>query len=449
MTRILYVYARGGAPLEHAFPRIAALGELHVLALTPLPTAAAEQWRDSCASVTVLPETPHGDALVQAVVAHADTFGADAVLTLSEFAVLAVARAADKLGLRGAGPNVVLARDKRLMREAWAAAGVPVPGFRRVDGRADLRAAVADLHLPVLLKPAWGAGSIGQAVLRSDADVDPVWSAIDAALDRGGEIGMTELYEPGADRTLLVEEIVRGSTEGWYDRPGYADYVSVEGIVADGVHHALGVTARLPPIPPFNEVGSTAPCVVPVDLQRRVEDVARRAVDALGLRTCGTHTELKLCADGRIVVIETAARFGGVLITREIEEVFGLDPIELLVRELLGHRVDYPPAMLVDGCRAAASLVLTPADAAGNPWRSRPIWAPDAVDWAAMLSPGSTIEPVRSAATPPGRPVPAFDPAGGAANWLGVYLITAVDPDTLLRDCNAVLDGLESALPTD
>ena len=33
MKKILYVYVKGGAPLETAFPSIAAQGELHVLAL--------------------------------------------------------------------------------------------------------------------------------------------------------------------------------------------------------------------------------------------------------------------------------------------------------------------------------------------------------------------------------------------------------------------------------
>ncbi|WP_346137229.1 hypothetical protein [Lentzea roselyniae] len=53
------------------------------------------------------------------------------------FGVLLVAHVADRLGLAGAGPNIVRARDKRLMRETWRDAGVPIPrricatGWRR------------------------------------------------------------------------------------------------------------------------------------------------------------------------------------------------------------------------------------------------------------------------------------------------------------------------------
>ncbi|MFD7904613.1 acetyl-CoA carboxylase biotin carboxylase subunit family protein [Kitasatospora sp. NPDC059747] len=446
MNKILYVYVKGGAPLEYAFPRIAACGELHVLALAPLPTTAEEVWRPSCTSIELVPDAPRGDELVELIVEHAKALGADAVLTLSEFAVLAVAHAASRLGLAGAGQGILRARDKRLMREAWAAAGVPIPAFRRVDSLADLDAALAGLTPPLLLKPAWGAGSVAQIVLDAPEDAAPAWEEIERGLRAGSRVGMNELYAADTDRDRLVEEIAQGSTAGWYEEPGYGDYVSVEGIVADGVYHPLAITAKLPTVPSFVEVASTSPAVLPVPVQRRIEEVSRQAVDALGLENCGTHTELKLMADGGLVVIETAARFGGLLTTRQVHEVFGLDPIGMLVRQLLGERVDYPAAMLTDGVRAAASVAVVPADAAGTPWRSSPVWNPRAVDWQGLLSPGSTIEAVPAFTLPEGEPVPAFDPAAGSRNWLGVFLLTAVDAATLHRDCNAVLNGLEAAL---
>src|SRR4051794_23662327 len=131
MKKILYIYVKGGAPLEYAFPRIAACGELHVLALAPLPTTAEDIWRPCCTDIQVLPDPARGDELVDQLVAHAKAIGADAILTLSEFAVLAVAHAAHRLGLAGAGLGITRARDKRAMREAWDATGVPVPRFRR------------------------------------------------------------------------------------------------------------------------------------------------------------------------------------------------------------------------------------------------------------------------------------------------------------------------------
>jgi biotin carboxylase len=447
VNKILYVYVKGGAPLETAFPSIAAQGELHVLALSPMPEAGKDIWAPCCASITrhegVLKP---GDDVVDLIVKHATDLGVDAVLTLSEFAVLAVAYAAQRLGLAGAGPGIRAARDKRLMREAWERNGVPIPSFRRVDTETDLRNALAELTAPVLLKPAWGAGSVAQLVLTDAGQVPQAWAEIEQALERGGQVGMNELYEPNTDGDRLVEEMVSGTVDGWYPEPGYGDYLSVEGIVAHGTYHPLAITAKLPTVPPCIEVASTSPCVLPEPLQRKIEEVSRQAVDALGLDTCGTHTELKLLADGEVVVIETAARFGGLLTTRQLEVVFGLDPIGMLVRAQLGEPVEYPRRMLVEGGRAAASVAVVPADASGNPWQTSPLWHPERVDWTALLSPGSTIEAVPAFMLPSGTRVAPFDPSGGSRNWLGVFLVTAADAPTLLRDCRAVLDGMEDAL---
>jgi hypothetical protein len=105
-----------------------------------------------------------------------------------------------------------------------------------------------------------------------------------------------------------------------------------------------------------------------------------------------------------------------------------------------------PPAMLVNGGRAAASVAVVPADADGTPWQTQPLWHPERVDWSTLLSPGSTIEPVPAFMLPAGTRVPEFDPSGGSRNWLGVFLLTAADAPTLLRDCRFILDGLEGAL---
>ncbi|WP_394940841.1 acetyl-CoA carboxylase biotin carboxylase subunit family protein [Psychromicrobium sp. YIM B11713] len=447
MKKILYLYVKGGAPLEHVFPRIASCGELHVLALMPLPEAAREEWESACANITVLDTAERGEALVATVAAYAKELGADAIVTMSEFAVLLVEKVAERLGLRGAGPGLVKARDKRLMREAWAEAGVPIPRFRRVDSEQDLAAAVAELTPPLLLKPAWGAGSVAQLVLNTAEEVAPAWQEVAEALALGSEAGMNELYAPDTDQDLLVEEILSGSTEGWYEEPGYGDYISIEGIVANGVYHPLCITGKLPVVPPFTEVASTMPSTLPVPVQRHLEEISRRAVDALGLDTCGTHTEIKLGPDGSAAIIETGARFAGLMVTKQIEEVYGIDPISMLVRELLGEAVEYPDVMLVEGQRAAASLAVIPTDASGEPWQSTPRWRSAEVDWSALLSSGTSVEQVKAFAMPEDTSVPEYDPSGGSRNWLGVFFVMAQDAETLRHDCNAVLNGLEAALP--
>jgi biotin carboxylase len=448
-SRILFVYARGGPPLEHALPRIAACGELHVLALKQLPVAAEAVWRPVCASIEEAWQTPRtGHQLVELIVEHATRISADAVLTLSEFAVVAVARSCQRLGLRGAGEGVLRARDKRLMRLTWERAGVPIPRFRPVSNRAELQAAVQELTPPVLLKAAWSAGSIGQIIVNRPEDVPAAWQEATTAMAAARELGFSELHEHEAGiADFLAEEIVRGSTESWYEAPGYGDYLSVEGIVARGKYHPVCITARIPTIAPFTELSNNAPCVLAEPLQRRIEATARAAVDALGLDTCGTHTEIKLAANNQLFVIESAARFGGVMVTREVEVVFGLDLIQMLVRELLGEHVEYPHEMLVSGRGAAASLAVISTRSDGSPWTRLPIFDSQKVDWPALVSPPTTVEVVKGLTITDGTRMPGYDRSGGARNWAGILFLHTADPNILLRDCYSILDNLEHALP--
>ena len=169
-------------------------------------------------------------------------------------------------------------------------------------------------------------------------------------------------------------------------------------------------------------------------------------MNALELDTCGTHTEIKLGHHGDLTLIETGARFGGVMITREIEEVFGIDPIGMLVDQLLGREVFYPAQMLTTAGRAAASVAVIPTNAQGEPWRTQPVWRPNEVEWASIVSPGTRIEEIPAFSMPVGEPVPVYDPSGGSRNWLGLFVVTAPDARQLHRDCHAILNGLEAGL---
>jgi biotin carboxylase len=371
---------------------------------------------------------------------------ADAVMGFSEYVLLAVTHAAQRLGLTGPGPGALTSRDKRLMRQRWGATGVAVPAFRRVDSEDDLVAAVRELKPPLLLKPAWGAGSVGQAVIAGESDVRPAWQAVEAALLELDRYGVGECYIAGYAGHLLVEEIIRGTTDGWYDRDGYGDYLSVEGIVAGGDFHPIAVTGRIPTIAPFTELSSHAPCALAEPLQRKVEGVTRRAVDALGLQTCGTHTEIKLCADGGLMVIESAARLGGSAITEVVERVFGVDLVTMLTREILGEHVDYPDRMLVDGTGAAAEMSLIGTDAAGTPWGATQIWDSRTVELDRLVSPRSAVWAVPGFTVADGTPIPAYDPARGIVNCAGMMILIAPDSDQLLADTYAVLNGLERRL---
>ncbi|PKV88660.1 acetyl-CoA carboxylase biotin carboxylase subunit family protein [Streptomyces sp. TLI_146] len=447
MSKVLLVHAKGGPPLGHVLSRTAARAEVHLLALSALPPAVTGSARRLCASVVTA--DAHRSDLVSLIVSRAEAVGADAVLTFSEYAVVAVAEACEALGLAGSGKASALARDKRLMRRTWREHGLPQPEFRSVATEADLYEAAGVLPFPMLLKAAWSAGSTAHQIIRSPYEVSTAWRRSREVMAESAQLGYAELHVAEAQGHFVVEQIVTGTASDWFDEPGWGDYVSVEGVVADGIFHPVCLSGRMPTVEPFTERAGITPAPLAPDAQDRVVALARRAVDALGLRDCGTHTEIKLGADGEMWLIETAARFGGAMTVPQIEEVFGLDLVGMLVDHLLGRPVEWPERALTPAQAhgAAGSLVVLAVDGRGEAWRDRRVWDFPAVSAVVPLSRGSELSVVAESSLADGSLVPVYDPAAGANTMAALCLLSATDPRTVLRDFETLVDALPRVLP--
>ena len=102
------------------------------------------------------------------------------------------------------------------MREVWARAAVPIPRFRPVRSEDELRSAFGELQPPLLLKAAWGGGSVGQSVVTEADDIGPAWTATTTAVSAAYEAGLMSLQQPGATADFLVEEVIQSSTRTWW-----------------------------------------------------------------------------------------------------------------------------------------------------------------------------------------------------------------------------------------
>ncbi|MEU1010303.1 ATP-grasp domain-containing protein [Streptomyces sp. NPDC005890] len=450
MSKVLYVHAKGGPPAGHALKRVAARSAVHLLALSELPAGVAAEASRLCDSVVTHATAEERD-LVELITARAREVGADAVVTFSEYAVVAVAEASRRLGLRGAGPTAALARDKRLMRAAWERRGLPQPRFRSVTTAAELERAATELTFPLLLKAAWSAGSTAHQIIATPGDLREPWQRSRAVMAESALLGYAELHVAGAGEDFIVEEIVSGCAGDWFDGSGWGDYVSVEGVVVDGVFRPVCVSGRMPTVAPFTERAGITPAALGSAAQAGIVELARRAVDALGLENCGTHTEIKLGAHGRMWLIETAARFGGAMTVPQIEQVFGLDLVGMFTDQLLGDSPAWPARALTpdDAVGAAGSLVVLAVNGDGSPWARRHLWDSASVVRSAPVSPGSTLSVVTESSLPDGALVPVYDPAAGANTMAAVCLLSADRPQTVVDDFTAVVDALPRILPTD
>ncbi|MER5198104.1 ATP-grasp domain-containing protein [Streptomyces sp. NPDC002755] len=240
----------------------------------------------------------------------------DAVLTFSERRLATTAELAARLGLPYHDADTVrLLTDKYEQRRRLRERGVDPVRTRLLRTPRDWAPALAEVGLPAVLKPVRGEGSRNTHPVR-DADTG---AALAAGLLTGAD----------AEEALVLEEYLAGA-----DRAPFGDHVSVESAVVDGRVTHWAVTGKFPLAPPFREVGHYWPAPLADAERAAVLDLAGRAVEALGLRTGITHTEVKLTADGPRL-IEVNGRLGGFQ-SGLGRLAGGLDPVALAGRLALG-----------------------------------------------------------------------------------------------------------------
>jgi biotin carboxylase len=332
------------------------------------------------------------------------------------------------------------------MRERWEEAGIPQPKFCSLIEKSDVEHLQA-LKLPFIIKLAYGAGSIGQQIVNSFDEIDGAIECLIDATNQARKAGKHEFSEKTGFPLLIAEEIIESSTNSWYEQPGYGDYLSVEGLVKDGVYYPLAMTGRLPTIPPFTELCNLAPCVLDNEKKRQIIQWISRSIDALGFENCATHTEIKLMANGNISFLETAARMGGVAIAVELEEVFAIDYVDLFLSVILGEECEIPAFEMNEPRCAAASVALIGCDSNGTPWNCSRVFDPEAVDWNALLGGQCSVKIQYAQSIPVGADFPLYNNAGGVLNYAGQAFLTSDDPISLQKAAYNLLNNLEQFMP--
>ncbi len=242
----------------------------------------------------------------------------DAVLTdQTDIPVATAAWIAGQLGLPGIGYDVALRfTNKRLMREACAALGVPVPRSRGVRTSAELEAWADQIGLPLMLKPADSQGSRGvQCIRRRDQLA----------------AGLAEAIRHSATQEAVAEEFFVGRevvVQGFAGGGRFTNLVM-------GDRRYFGLPDR------FIPQATLFPTNLPAALRDRIFDINRTLVTGFGLPFGITHSEyLVQPATGEIRLVEVAARGGGVFISSDLVPLScGIDVNELLIRNALGERL--------------------------------------------------------------------------------------------------------------
>ncbi|KAA8494970.1 Carnosine synthase 1 [Porphyridium purpureum] len=235
----------------------------------------------------------------------------DAVTTYFEDAVALAARLASALGLEA---NSVLAcdqaRNKRVTRQVMAACGLPVPKFKSIFTKDDIDAAADYVGFPAILKPVFGAASMG---VNKVADTEMVHVAYDKIF-KTLDVSADTIWAQGTEMVL----------EEYYD----GDEFDIDILLFEGECVYAKVSDNWACWEPwFQEVGTNCPSAYP---QSKQDELIKLSVDttlALGFKYGVFHVECKYTSRGPRM-IEVNARMGGVSVYDCNRVAWGVDLVE-------------------------------------------------------------------------------------------------------------------------
>jgi len=253
---------------------------------------------------------------VDAVLKAVSRVKLDGVLTVSaDRAVPVVAAVAEARGLPGIGVETAhLMTHKVAMRARLADAGVAQPRFAAVRTVSERRRAIEEVGFPAVLKPADSGGQRGVFRVESLDDVDAHLHEALAASPTG---------------EAILEEFVDG--------------IEMNGIVIarNGETIPLTLSDRLRPPGIGFGVGwiHVYPATIYGVQLEEAERTAAQTVSALGLKTGIAFPQLIAARDGRVVVVECAARIPGGQMADLVRHAVGVDLVEVQLHIALGDEL--------------------------------------------------------------------------------------------------------------
>jgi carbamoyl-phosphate synthase large subunit len=195
----------------------------------------------------------------------------------------------DKYGVELIGANIEAIRrgeDRQLFKDIVARAGGETPRSRVCHSMDEVRDTVAELGLPVVIRPSFTMGGLGSGMAHTREDLDRL---------AGGGLAASPVHE------VLIEESVLGWKEYELElmRDKHDNVVvvcSIENVDPMGVHTGDSVTV--------------APAMTLTDREyQRLRDLGIAVLREVGVDTGGCNIQFAINpADGRLVVIEMNPR---------------------------------------------------------------------------------------------------------------------------------------------
>ena len=274
-----------------------------VLLLTSKSLEGADWPRECLDDIFYIPDVDKAwkmEDAIKGVSYLARTTKIDRIVALDDFDVEKAAALREHLRIPGMGDTTArYFRDKLAMRTRARDAGLDAPEFIHVLNYDDLRAFLASVPAPWVLKPRLMAGAIGIKKLHS---ADEFWRTVEALGDE--------------QASYLLERFVPG------------DVYHADSIVGDyKILFAIASRYGTPPLQVAHEGRVFTTCTLRrgSSEERAVLDMNSRLLEAFGYKRGISHSEFIRTADGKLYFLETSARVGGAHIVDLVEAATGLN----------------------------------------------------------------------------------------------------------------------------
>ena len=241
-----------------------------------------------------------------------EKYDIDAIVTAAtDKPLVMMARLAEKYGFPFYSVETAQwSTDKYQMKKRFLDGEVPCARGRLAKNVEE----VADLQLPLIVKPRDNSGSRGVILCRSQKELEDAFKEA---------LGYSHLD------SVLVEEFIEGQ-----------EY-SIEGLHYDGKSEVIQFTEKTTTPFPYNvELAHKQPANLTEDQKAAIRETIKRIARCMKYDNCPTHTELKINERG-VFVIETSPRLGGGNITSHLVPLStGINMEDQLLCISLGGKVD-------------------------------------------------------------------------------------------------------------
>ncbi|MDX8450601.1 ATP-grasp domain-containing protein [Mesorhizobium captivum] len=310
MARKALILVEGGARTGELYVQTAERLGIHPIMLSADPAQYDYLVAQNIESIRV--DTGDLDALIRECSRLRATYDIAGITGVGDLFYATVGKLCRYFDLPGPNPaSVERCCDKFTQRQFLAEAGVPVPAYRVAANAADVESSAGEIGLPVIVKPAAGSGSRGVRLCRNVEEL-----AEHAAYLLGGK----HIWR--SSPSILVEEFAEG--------PYYCAEIMGNEVIAIAA-------ADFGPPPHFVFHECIYPAALTDDEHRRIADVSRSCLQALGLGWGPTCIEFRWTKRGP-VVIEVNPRLSGAPGPQLVQLACGIDLVAEHIKLVIGDK---------------------------------------------------------------------------------------------------------------